>query len=45
MNGVVAPFPDLRSSLRKGEVRSDADLRGSIMEASDPPTLPSGGSG
>jgi hypothetical protein len=35
-------FRTFRSSLRKGEVRSDADLRGSIMEASDPPTLPSG---
>ena len=29
-------FRTFRSSLRKGEVRSDADLRGSIMEASDP---------
>ena len=35
-------FRTFRSSLRKGEVRSDADLRGSIMEASDSPTLPSG---
>ena len=44
-NGSVAPSAAVRAVAPHEKVRPDADLRGSIMEASDPPTLRSGRSG